>query len=86
MKKLVAILIVAILAASMTSVALAEEAPLYIPLIAKGFQHQYWQAVAAGAQDAAEENNVEIYFDGRLRKRRLMRRSTWSSRNWRKIR
>lgn len=64
MKKLVAILIVAILAASMTSVALAEEAPLYIPLIAKGFQHQYWQAVAAGAQDAAEENNVEIYFDG----------------------
>ena len=32
--------------------------------MAKGFQHQFWQAVAAGSQAAAEELGVEIYFDG----------------------
>ena len=37
---------------------------LYIPVMAKGFQHQFWQAVAAGSQAAAEELGVEIYFDG----------------------
>ena len=37
---------------------------LYIPLLAKGFQHQYWQTVYAGAKDAAEEYGVELYFDG----------------------
>ena len=46
----------------------ATEAPaaekLYIPVMAKGFQHQFWQAVAAGAQAAADEYGVEIYFDG----------------------
>ena len=47
----------------------AAEAPaatekMYIPVMAKGFQHQFWQAVAAGAQAAADEYGVEIYFDG----------------------
>ena len=37
---------------------------LYIPVMAKGFQHQFWQAVATGAQAAADEYGVEIYFDG----------------------
>ena len=37
---------------------------LYIPVMAKGFQHQFWQAVAKGAEDAAKEYDVEIYFDG----------------------
>ena len=37
---------------------------LYIPVMAKGFQHQFWQAVKAGADAAAKELNVEIYFDG----------------------
>ena len=37
---------------------------LYIPVMAKGFQHQFWQAVAAGSQAAADEYGVEIYFDG----------------------
>ena len=44
-----------------------EEAPaeaLYIPVMAKGFQHQFWQAVKAGADAAAAEYGVEIYFDG----------------------
>ena len=44
-----------------------EEAPaeaLYIPVMAKGFQHQFWQAVKAGADQAAADYGVEIYFDG----------------------
>lgn len=45
-----------------------EETPsnedLYIPVMAKGFQHQYWQAVLSGAEAAAADLGVEIYFDG----------------------
>jgi ribose transport system substrate-binding protein len=37
---------------------------LYIPLISKGFQHQFWQAVKAGADKAAAEFNVRITFEG----------------------
>ena len=47
----------------------AAEAPaaaekMYIPVMAKGFQHQFWQAVAKGSADAAADLDVEIYFDG----------------------
>ena len=31
----------------------------YIPLISKGFQHQFWQAVKAGAEQAAKDYNVQ---------------------------
>lgn len=37
---------------------------LYIPLISKGFQHQFWQAVKTGADNAASELGVEITFEG----------------------
>ncbi|MEF2646286.1 MAG: substrate-binding domain-containing protein, partial [Oscillospiraceae bacterium] len=37
---------------------------MYIPVMAKGFQHQFWQAVAKGSEDAANDLGVEIYFDG----------------------
>jgi len=37
---------------------------LYIPLISKGFQHQFWQAVKAGADQAAAELGVEVTFEG----------------------
>ena len=55
-----------------TEEAPAEETPaaettgekMYIPVMAKGFQHQFWQAVAAGSAAAAEDYNVDIYFDG----------------------
>jgi ribose transport system substrate-binding protein len=36
----------------------------YIPVISKGFQHQFWQAVKLGSEQAAEEFNVEITFEG----------------------
>lgn len=36
----------------------------YIPVISKGFQHQFWQAVKLGAEKAAKELNVDITFEG----------------------
>ncbi|MCB8981567.1 MAG: ABC transporter substrate-binding protein [Ardenticatenaceae bacterium] len=36
----------------------------YIAVISKGFQHQFWQAVKAGAEQAAADYNVTITFEG----------------------
>ena len=36
----------------------------YIPVISKGFQHQFWQAVKMGAEQAAADLNVDITFEG----------------------
>ena len=36
----------------------------YVALVSKGFQHQFWQAVKEGAEQAAEEFDVEITFEG----------------------
>jgi ribose transport system substrate-binding protein len=36
----------------------------YIPLISKGFQHQFWQAVKAGAEQAGKDYKVRITFEG----------------------
>ncbi|WP_417683895.1 ABC transporter substrate-binding protein [Roseibium sp.] len=44
------------------NIASADE--VYIPLISKGFQHQFWQAVKAGADQAAAELGVTITFEG----------------------
>jgi ribose transport system substrate-binding protein len=61
-------------AAATEEAAVTEEAPAadaaadgempYIPVISKGFQHQFWQAVEMGAEQAAAEYNVEITFEG----------------------
>ena len=40
------------------------EEEIYIPVIALGFQHQFWQAVKMGADQAAEEFGVTITFEG----------------------
>jgi ribose transport system substrate-binding protein len=42
--------------------AVAED--VYFPIIAKGFSHQFWQAVKAGAEEAAARNGVTITFEG----------------------
>lgn len=57
-----------------TEEAPAAEAPAEAPaadaelgkiyLVSKGFQHQFWQAVLQGAEEAAKEYNVEIDFQG----------------------
>jgi ribose transport system substrate-binding protein len=52
---------------ALTAIALSTGAradETYIPLISKGFQHQFWQAVKVGAEQAAKENNVKITFEG----------------------
>lgn len=53
-----------------TAIAFALSSPMafadkmYIPLISKGFQHQFWQAVKSGAEQAAKDYDVEITFEG----------------------
>jgi ribose transport system substrate-binding protein len=42
----------------------AAQAQPYIPLVSKGFQHQFWQAVKSGAEQAAKDYKVTITFDG----------------------
>ncbi|MGL3149188.1 ABC transporter substrate-binding protein [Microbacterium sp. A82] len=37
---------------------------MYIALVSKGFQHQFWQAVKTGAEQRAEELGVKITFEG----------------------
>ncbi|MEI3606460.1 ABC transporter substrate-binding protein [Pseudogracilibacillus sp. SE30717A] len=36
----------------------------YVALVSKGFQHQFWQSVKEGAEQAAEEFDVEVTFEG----------------------
>ena len=57
------IVLIAILMASVVSFSAAEE-KLYIPVISKGFQHQFWLAVKVGAEKAAVDYDVTITFEG----------------------
>ena len=43
---------------------IAQDQQIYIPVISKGFQHQFWQAVKLGAEQAAKQYNVQITFEG----------------------
>jgi ribose transport system substrate-binding protein len=47
-----------------TAPAAAPDDKPYIALVSKGFQHQFWQAVKAGAEQAAEEFDVTVTFEG----------------------
>ena len=68
------LLVVALIAGCQPTAAPATKAPAatqpaagakpYIPVISKGFQHQFWQAVKLGAQNAAKDLNVDITFEG----------------------
>ena len=37
---------------------------MYVALVSKGFQHQFWQAVKQGAEEKAEELGVKVTFEG----------------------
>lgn len=41
-----------------------EEIELYIPVISKGFQHQFWQAVKKGVEQASVDYGVKVTFEG----------------------
>jgi ribose transport system substrate-binding protein len=51
-------------AAPPTAASQAAGAKMYIPVISKGFQHQFWQAVKMGAEDEAKKLGVDITFEG----------------------
>src|SRR3954454_13155410 len=36
----------------------------YIPIVSKGFQHQFWQAVKKGAEQQATKDGVKVNFEG----------------------
>jgi len=61
-KMLLGVAFGAVLAAAGSTASRADD--MYIPLISKGFQHQFWQAVKLGAEQAAKANNVKITFEG----------------------
>ena len=64
-KKMLSMAIGAALAATVGFAGSASAADeVYIPLISKGFQHQFWQAVKAGADQAAKDLNVKVTFEG----------------------
>jgi ribose transport system substrate-binding protein len=58
MKKM---LLISALALGVSAPAYAED---YYAIISKGFQHQFWQAVKAGAEQAAKTDGVKISFEG----------------------
>lgn len=55
---------IAALALTFTGTLVNAETQMYIPVLSKGFQHQFWQAVKSGADQAATEYNVRITFEG----------------------
>ncbi len=46
-----------------TGMSTAADKP-YIALVSKGFQHQFWQAVRIGSEQAAKDLNVDVTFEG----------------------
>jgi ribose transport system substrate-binding protein len=61
-KRAFGIAIVCAAALGLHSGASAQET--YIPLVSKGFQHQFWQAVKQGAEQAGKDYKVKITFEG----------------------
>ncbi len=62
-KRIVSTLLGVGLLAAVSSAAVAQDKP-YIALISKGFQHQFWQAVKLGADQAAKDFDVTVTFEG----------------------
>ena len=50
--------------AGLSAPAAAQAQETYIPLVSKGFQHQFWQAVKSGAEQAAKDYKVRVSFEG----------------------
>ncbi|MTI59050.1 MAG: substrate-binding domain-containing protein [Firmicutes bacterium] len=62
MKKLIVFFVLMVLFVVSSITMAADE--IYIPVVSKGFQHQFWQAVKAGAEQAAEDYGVRITYEG----------------------
>ena len=64
MKKLIALLLVLVLAVSMVACANTSSGKGTIAVIAKGETHAFWQAVKAGAEAAGKDNGYSVTFQG----------------------
>lgn len=68
MKKLFIIMLVALITANSFSGGSGESGKdsgeRYIALVSKGFQHEFWQTVRLGAEEAAKELGVRVTFVG----------------------
>lgn len=58
------VFVVSVVFGALAAVGGSAAAEPYIPVISKGFQHQFWQAVKLGAEKAAKEFQVKITFEG----------------------
>lgn len=56
--------IVALIMLVALTIPLFAAGPIFIPMISKGFQHQFWQTVMKGAKAAADKYNVVMTFEG----------------------
>jgi ribose transport system substrate-binding protein len=63
MKKLLASAAVLAAVSAFSTASFAADAPYYA-IIAKGFSHQFWQAVKLGAETQAKADGVTITFEG----------------------
>ena len=50
--------------ATISAFSVANATDVLIPVVSKGAQHQFWQAVHAGAEEAAEELGITVTFEG----------------------
>lgn len=62
--KRVRTVIVALVLLAALTVPVFAAGPIFIPMISKGFQHQFWQTVMKGAKDAADKYHVVMTFEG----------------------
>jgi ribose transport system substrate-binding protein len=62
-RKLLSLAIGMSLTMGLTSASFAAD-EIYIPIVSKGFQHQFWLAVKQGADQAAKDLKVKITFEG----------------------
>ena len=62
MKRVLTLVVVLALLVAGSGLVMAQE--IYIPVISKGFMHQFWQAVKSGADAAAADYGVTITFEG----------------------
>lgn len=63
MKKFLSLALALALVLGCVAMAAAEK-PMYISVISKGEQHQFWQAVRTGCEDAAKAYGVEMFYYG----------------------
>jgi ribose transport system substrate-binding protein len=61
-KRLVTVLLVVTAVLLLGGFAAAQA--IYIPVISKGFQHQFWQAVRLGAEKAGKDYKVVVTYEG----------------------